>query len=504
VNSVKGIVLFLLLPVSITNLHAQGVEQLLSPCRDSLILKIGLITDPQYCDCDDHGARIYREALKKLPIAIDSMNKFQVDFVMNLGDMIDRYYESYDTIDKIYWNLTMPYYNLLGNHEFEEIHDTLKSAVISRYGMPDYYYGFTYKNFRFLVLDGTELAAYSRSLHPDLAGEGDSLFQQVQDKINKVPWNGGIGREQRGWIRNQIQSAYDEKQSVILFCHFPVYPDSVYLNLWNSEEIIALIEDYPNVVAYINGHFHEGNYGLKKGIHYVTQAAMLDTYDKNSFTVLEVYTDKLVFRGFGLNPDTILSYEDHFKVPFRFFLTDTTLHSSHHAGSYIGKFYSPFGDGISYSFSPGSEEYKNEYFSIGHDSLFLKTDSDISIFEEIPIKVTGINCSADTAAIVFILRYEDPVQNIFKPEDEALPGLYPNPVSGTLYISLDKPIINGYIDLMITDINGRLLKKINHYSVDNQSGIIKIEIDGRMAAGMYLVSLSQPFQKDVYRKFIVQ
>ena len=474
-----------------------------SSCEDSAILKIGLITDPQYCDCDPSGTRIYREALKKLPVAIDSMNKFKVDFVMNLGDMIDHYYESYDSVSQFYQYLNMPYYNLLGNHEFEQIHDSLFSTILPRYGMPDFYYGFNFKNWRFLVLDGTELAAYSRILHPDLAGEGDSLIQQVQDKVNNRPWNGGIGRDQRKWIRNQIQSAHDSGQNVILFCHFPVFPDTVYLNLWNREEVIALIEDYPNVVAYINGHFHQGNYGFKKGIHYVNQAAMLDTYENNTFGVLEVYSDKLVFKGFGFNPDRILSYEDHFKAPFRFLLSDTIINTTHHAGSYIGRFYSTSETGITYSFSQDTGEYKNNYFYISHDSLFLKTDSDISVLEEIPIRVFGITCSFDTVSEVFRLKYTAPILNLFS-EVETLPVFYPNPVSGTLYIRLDKPFISEPFQLIITDINGRMLKRIDNCPVDSRSGIIKLAIDSQMPAGIYLVRLTRPFHKDIYSKFIVQ
>jgi len=49
-----------------------------------------------------------------------------------------------------------------------------------------------------------------------------------------------------------------------------------------------LIEEYPNVVAYINGHYHYGNYGFRNGIHYIDQAGMLLTQETNSFSVLEV------------------------------------------------------------------------------------------------------------------------------------------------------------------------------------------------------------------------
>jgi predicted MPP superfamily phosphohydrolase len=205
-NHIKIQVFSLLLFASMPGVHAQDI----TPCQDSVIFSIGLISDPQYCDCDPAGIRIYREVLQKIPAAIDSLNKVQVDFVMNLGDMIDRYYESYDTVHRIYESLTMPYFNLLGNHDFKEIPEALQPSILTRYGMPDYYYNIVFKNWRFLVLDGTELATYSRSLHPEMAEEGDSLFQLNQDSINSLPWNGGIGRVQRAWITDQINEAYEE------------------------------------------------------------------------------------------------------------------------------------------------------------------------------------------------------------------------------------------------------------------------------------------------------
>ena len=472
-------------------------------CGDSVIMKIGLITDPQYCDCDPSGTRIYREALNKLPAAIDSMNKYQVDFVVNLGDMIDRYYESYDPIRQCYNDLTMPFHNVLGNHEFEEMHDTLLPLVVPRYGMPDYYYGFNHKNWRFLVLDGTELAAYTRSLHPDLAGEGDSLFQQVQDSVNNRPWNGGIGREQRKWIRDQIQSAHDQGQNVILFCHFPLYPDTVYLNLWNDEEIIALLEDYPNVVAYINGHFHPGNYGFKKGIHYINQAAMLDTYETNSFSVLEVHRNKLVFKGFGFNPDRILAYEDHFKVPFHFDLTDTILRPSHHTGSFIGRFYTISGYGIQYTLPQASSEFKNDWFIVSQDSLFLNTDRDLSAFEEIHIRVFAVACNSDTVTETFRLKYDNAELRITTLHDEILPRLYPNPVSGTLHIDLGEPV-GETVKLTVTDLLGRVTKTPDYQIVDPIEGIIEVTFKGDLPPGMYWIRVSLPSRKDWYGKFIVQ
>jgi manganese-dependent ADP-ribose/CDP-alcohol diphosphatase len=272
------------------------------------VLKIGLIADPQYCDCEPAGTRFYRESLKRIPEALDTFNNLKVDFVMNLGDMIDKYENSYDSVIKFYSKLKMPFYNLLGNHEFEDVSGDYLSTLLERYKMPDFYYDFSYNNWRFIVLDGSELGEYSRYLHPDLLEEGDSLWHSVKGKINDLPWNGGISQRQQMWLKSRLAIALGAQQNVIVFCHFPVYPESIDLTLWNRNQIIEILEKYPNVITYISGHYHEGGYGYKKGIHYVTQKAMVDTPDKNSFAVLEICADEIRIKGFGDIADRLLPY----------------------------------------------------------------------------------------------------------------------------------------------------------------------------------------------------
>jgi len=471
-----------------------------TPCQDSVILRIGLISDPQYCDCDPSGTRIYRETLRKLPAAIDSLNQYHVDFVMNLGDMTDRYFESYDTISDLYKALTMPYYNLLGNHEFEEIPDSLKPWILKRYGMPDFYYHFIYRNWRFLVLDGTELAAYSRSLHPGLAEEGDSLFQIVQDSINYYTWNGGIGRVQRAWITDQINHAYEEGQQVILFCHFPVFPDSVDLNLWNSNEIIRLIENHPNVVAFISGHNHPGNYGFKNGIHYVNQAAMLDTYEHNSFSILEIHTDRLEFRGFGLNPDRTLHYKSPFKLPFTFELSDSILLSTYQEGSFIGKFLANPAMEVFYSLGPDTGGLFNSYFNIRQDSLFLQTVPDVSFLEDVPILVSGINCQSDTVQMLFSLIYD--AMELSAPDiaDKPIIRIYPNPVNDVMYI-LPGSSQFSVVRMTISDLSGRLIKNFKPV-LNPLNGVFEVRLETGLQPGTYLVRLYMNPGKTMSEKII--
>jgi manganese-dependent ADP-ribose/CDP-alcohol diphosphatase len=84
---------------------------------------------------------------------------------------------------------------------------------------------------------------------------------------------------------------------VVIYSHFPVWPENVH-NLWNAGEMVELIEAYPCVKAYINGHNHAGNYALKNGIHYLTLKGMVDTL-QTSYAVMHVYDDRLEVRGFG-------------------------------------------------------------------------------------------------------------------------------------------------------------------------------------------------------------
>ena len=57
-------------------------------------------------------------------------------------------------------------------------------------------------------------------------------------------------------------------------------------------------EDYPCVKAYVNGHNHEGNYGVDTGIHYLTLKGMVDTHE-TSYAIFNINSDGIVVKGFG-------------------------------------------------------------------------------------------------------------------------------------------------------------------------------------------------------------
>ena len=263
------------------------------------ILKIGLVADPQYSDQPNRGTRYYRESLWKLEEAIDTFNGDEVDFVQSLGDIIDDEWSSFDSILPIYdkLNFDIESYHLLGNHDFsvDSIHLT---GLLEKLSMPNYYYSYSKKGWRFIVLDANDYSYYSNPLHQHDVEVIDLYYENTKDESNKQLWNSAIGEEQQSWLKKELSKANLMQEKVIVFSHLPIRPKGNMHNLWNDYEIVKIIENSSNVVAFINGHDHSGGYDFNNGVHYITLHGMVETMI-NSYGILDVYNDHLVLRGYG-------------------------------------------------------------------------------------------------------------------------------------------------------------------------------------------------------------
>ncbi len=277
-----------------------AIVTLFSGCNDKRpLLRIGLIADPQYANAETSGKRYYRSSLSKLEQAIDTLNAHHVDFVQSLGDVIDRDWSSYDSILPIYQKLNpgIKSYHALGNHDFS-IDSVHMKNLLDKLSMSGFYYAYEKNGWKFIVLDVTDYAYYSNALHHHEVNEIDSYLKESAGKSNHQTWNGAIGEKQKNWLREEIESAFSLNQKVIIFAHMPLKPKDDAHNIWNNEEIIALIEKYPNVVAYINGHNHAGGYAYENGVHYITMFGMVDT-TIGSFGIMDIYQDSLIIHGYG-------------------------------------------------------------------------------------------------------------------------------------------------------------------------------------------------------------
>lgn len=271
------------------------------------VLKIGLIADPQYQDFPVIGERYYGESLWKLAEAIDTLNHNNVDFIQNLGDIINAEWRSYDSIIPVYnkINSGIENYHLLGNHDFS-VDSAKMGDVLNRLGMPDYYYSYVKKNWRFIVLDATDYAYFSNYLHNYDIEKIDACYAKTEGKSNHYDWNSGIGEKQQNWLKEELNRADSLNQKVIVFSHMPIKPERA-ASLWNSDEIVDIIESSPNVVAFITGHHHDGGYVFENGIHHITIYGMVNT-EISSFAILNIYNDSLVLNGFGNQRDMAFQF----------------------------------------------------------------------------------------------------------------------------------------------------------------------------------------------------
>ena len=265
----------------------------------------GAIADCQYCAGPNRGSRHYASSAGKLKECVAELNKHDLEFVIHLGDFIDRDYSSFDKVLPIYQSLQMPAYHALGNHDFD-VSDEFKGKVVERMGMKSKYYEFSVKDWRFIVLDGNDVSFHAYPKNSPKYKDAERYYRE--NKIRSPKWNGAVGSEQVAWLSKILQKAEKQKEQVAVFCHFPVYPADPH-NLWNAGEIISLFEEFSCVKAYINGHNHKGKYGQKNGIHYLTLKGMVET-ETNAYSIIRAAENSLDLKGYGREKDLTLNFKE--------------------------------------------------------------------------------------------------------------------------------------------------------------------------------------------------
>lgn len=264
----------------------------------------GAIADCQYCSVVGEGVRKYSMSDAKLARCVEHLNQLELEHVVHLGDFIDRDFQSFAAVGPIFERLEAPGYHVLGNHDYS-VADERKQDVVAALGMPSRFHAFTSGGWRFIVLDGNDISIQSSS---EGSPERRAAEAMLEATAGSRPWNGALGAEQLDWLAGALAAAEAAGEDVVLYCHFPVLPLDPGHNLWNAAEVVELIEAFPNVRAYINGHNHAGAYELHNGVHYVTLKGMVDT-DETSYAVVTVHRDRLELEGFGREGDRVLLIE---------------------------------------------------------------------------------------------------------------------------------------------------------------------------------------------------
>jgi len=271
-------------------------------------VKIGVFADCQYCNCETAGTRFYRNSLSKLDDCITQFNRDkEIDFVVGLGDIIDRDFASFNSVNAILSKSKNEVYQLIGNHDLA-VEKSLLEKVPAKINLNKTWYSFTKNDWHFVFLNGNDITFHSNDIKVVRQAQEMTDKLKKEGKPNFYDWNGGIGPKQLEWLEKELQKAENKKLKVAIFCHYPLLPFEAHA-LWNSEEVLAILTKHNGLKLYMNGHNHAGNYAFQNGIHFVNLKGMVETEYENAFSVISFSDKKIEIEGFGREKSKIFLLE---------------------------------------------------------------------------------------------------------------------------------------------------------------------------------------------------
>ena len=270
------------------------------------MLKFGLVADSQYGDVEPWSSRHYRASVGKLAECVGAFNDGDLDFVVQLGDLIERDFGSFDATLAVLRGLKAPTYHVLGNHDYA-VDEARKRDVPARLGVEAGPYDFGARRRRCVVLDGNEISLHAAPRDSQAFRDATALYEELEERgaRNAMEWNGGVSASQIGWLERTLGAAAEAGERTIVFCHYPVWPEDAH-NLWNAGEVLRALDAFTCVAACISGHKHNGGYAERNGVHHLALQGMVETADENAFAVVEVHHDHLRVVGYGREPDRLL------------------------------------------------------------------------------------------------------------------------------------------------------------------------------------------------------
>ena len=273
-------------------------------------LRLGLVADPQYADIAPLRTRFYRQSIGKLTEAVEHFNRLDLEWCVNLGDLIDQRWESFDEIFKPLARSRHKFHHLLGNHDFN-VPDEFKPRVPGRLGLKDRYYSVRESGFCFVMLDTTDVSpyAYAANSKESAAATAERKRVAATGAINAQTWNGAVGERQLKWFEDTCRQAAKAKRKVIVFAHHPVFPADAHTE-WNADALLQVVERNRNVVAWINGHNHAGAFGIHDDVPFITLKGMVETETTNAFGVAHLHSDRLQLVGHGREPSRELVFRN--------------------------------------------------------------------------------------------------------------------------------------------------------------------------------------------------
>ena len=242
-----------------------------------------------------HNRLLYDHAEEIATIAIEMINDLSPTFVVVCGDITNRgERKSIEKAHVILDRLQSPYYILTGNHDTNTPggRQSIFEIFPEQFPQGRPYRSFSHGEFTFIILE-----AYWQRDDGDLSEDRDD--------------EGGYGRmaippDQVEWLKEVLASNSDKR--CFLFTHHPLVAMAPDLQeegrkegsrLENSDCLLNLIADHPNLRACFAGHQHYHQITERDGIVHCTIGSMIEY--------------PMAFRKVVLFPDR---FEIHY-IPFR-------------------------------------------------------------------------------------------------------------------------------------------------------------------------------------------
>jgi predicted phosphodiesterase len=242
------------------------------------VLRIGLVTDLHHADKPPAGTRFYRESIGKLAEAKQQFATDRIDFVVELGDLIDaadtaEVELSYlATINREFSTISADRHYVLGNHCV----DTLtKAEFLGAIDRQQSYYSFDRGGYHFIVLDAC------------FRGDGEPYGRR------NFKWNdANIPLAELEWLRADLQQS---KQPVIVFAHQRIDVNTDH-GVKNNAAVRQVLEASSKVLAVFQGHSHQNDIKDIGGIHYCTLVAMVEGsgVENNGYSVMRLDENRTI------------------------------------------------------------------------------------------------------------------------------------------------------------------------------------------------------------------
>lgn len=216
--------------------------------------------------------RAWREAISKLAFAVQAFNKADVDFVVNLGDIIEgngvQQTEQNEAdacvVLDAFRKSKSRVYHCIGNHCRQLPMKTLQSTM--KLAAP--YYSFRPSHgWRGIVLNAAELSGMAAAQTDE---DRDSLSRIIREEKRGVHhFHGAIGQAQLDWFAQQLDEAKAAQEYVIVFSHYPLADEAARSShvLANTKAVRSIIERPGSpVVLCLAGHDHMGKYWSTFGV----------------------------------------------------------------------------------------------------------------------------------------------------------------------------------------------------------------------------------------------